>query len=93
MVEKLRGKYLPNNFHIPLFKQMQNLKQKMMTMRGYTEGFYKINVRARYVEDMAKKVARYLNCLRYAIQDELILVNPRRVDESYQYALRVEERI
>ena len=38
-------------------------------------------------------MARYLNGLRYDIQDELSLVNPIGVDEAYQYALRVEERI
>ena len=61
-----------------------------MTMREYTEEFYKINLRAGYIEDMVEKVARYLNGLKYDIQDELSLVNPTRIDEAYRYALREE---
>ena len=64
---KLGGKLLPKDFQISLFKQMQNLKQKMMIVREHTEEFYKINLRARYVEDTTEKVARYLNGLRYDI--------------------------
>ena len=93
MVEKLRGKFLPKDFHISLFKQMQNLKQKTMIVREYTEEFYKINLRAGYIEDIVEKVAKYLNGLRYDIQDELNLVNPTWIDEAYQYALREKERI
>ena len=62
-------------------------------MQEYTEEFYKINLRVGYVEDIAEKVSRYLNGLRYDIQDELSLVNPTGIDEAYQYALRAEERI
>ena len=93
MVAKLRGKFLPKDFKISLFKQMQNLKQKTMTVREYIEEFYKINFKAGYIEDIAEKGARYLNALRYDNQDELSLVNPTGIDEAYQYALRVEERI
>ena len=72
---------------------MQNLKQKELTLKEYPEELYMINLRARYIEDTTEKVARYLNGLRYDIQDELSLVNPIGVDEAYQYALRVEEGI
>ena len=64
-----------------------------MTVREYTEYFYKINLRAGYIEDKTKNVVRYLNGLRYDIQDELSLVNPIGIDEAYQYELREEERI
>jgi len=33
MVAKLRGKFLPKDYHISLFKQMQNLKQRSMTIK------------------------------------------------------------
>ena len=62
-------------------------------MKEYTKEFYKINLRARYIKDTIEKVARYLNGLKFDIQDELILVSPISVDEAYQYALKVEERI
>ena len=50
-------------------------------------------MREGYIEDIAEKVARHLNGLRYDIQDELSLVSPTGVDEAYQYALRAGERI
>ena len=93
MVEKLRGKFLPKDFHIFQFKEMQNLKQKTMIVREYTKEFYKINLRAKYIEDTPEKVVGYLNGLRYDIKDELSLVNPTGIDEAYQYALREEEKI
>ena len=93
MVVKLRGKFQPKDFQISRFKQMQNLKQNTMNVREYTEEFYKINLRAWYIEDTTEKVDRYLNGLRYDIQDELSLINPTSIDEAYQYALRAEEII
>lgn len=63
-----------------------------MTMREYTEEFYKINLRAGYIEDTTEKVGRYLNGIRYDIQDELCLVNPTGVDEAYHYALRAKRK-
>ena len=93
MLAKVRQKFLPKNFQISLFKQMQNLKKRTMTVKEYTEEFNKINLRAGYIEDTTKKVARYINGLRFHIQDELSLVSLTNVDEAYPYELKVEERI
>ena len=46
MVAKLRGKFLPSNYLQTLFKQMQNLGQRSMTMREYIEEYYKVSIRA-----------------------------------------------
>jgi len=83
MVAKLRGKFLPKDFQISLLKQMQNMKQKQLTVKEYTEEFYKINLREAYIEDTTEKVARYLNGLGYDIQDELSFINPTGVYEAY----------
>lgn len=40
MVEKLKGKFLPNDYDIQLYKRLQNLKQKVMDVQAYTEEFY-----------------------------------------------------
>lgn len=93
MVAKLRGKFIPKDFQISLFKQMQNMKQRKMIVKEYTEEFYKINLIVGYIEDIAEKIARYLNGLRFDIQDELSLVSPTSVDGAYQYALKAKERI
>jgi hypothetical protein len=38
-------------------------------------------------------VARYLNGLRYDIQDELSMVTIRKVEDAYQMALKAEEKL
>ena len=40
MVVKMKGKFLPKDYQLTLYRQAQNLKQKMMTMREYIEEFY-----------------------------------------------------
>jgi len=44
MVARMKGKFLPKDYQLTLYKYMQNLKQKMMTLRDYTEEFYKVNL-------------------------------------------------
>ena len=46
MVAKLRGKFFPSDYQLSLFRQMQNLKQRLMTVKDYTEEFYKVSIRA-----------------------------------------------
>ena len=47
MVAKLRGKFLPSDYQLSLFRQMHNLRQRLMTVKEYTKEFYKVNIRAR----------------------------------------------
>jgi hypothetical protein len=72
---------------------MQNLRQKLMTVKKYTEEFYKLNIREGHRESDDEKVARYLNGLRYDIQDELSMVTIRTVEDAYQMALKAEEKL
>jgi hypothetical protein len=39
-----------------------------MSVREYTEEFYKMNIRVGYVEDTTEKISRYMNGLRMYIQ-------------------------
>ena len=39
MVTKLKAKFIPTNYELELFKRLQNLKQKDMTVKDYTEEF------------------------------------------------------
>ena len=52
-----------------------------------------MNIRAGYTKDNSKKVARYMNGLRFDIQDEVSLLSPKSVEEAYQCALKVEEKL
>jgi hypothetical protein len=46
----------------------------MMTVKEYTEEFYKLNIRVGHWESNDEKVSRYTNGLRYDIQDEKSMV-------------------
>ena len=64
-----------------------------MTIKEYTEEFYKLSIRSSHVEDDLEKVARYINGLRYEIQDEISLLNLKTIEDAYQAALRAEEKM
>ena len=93
MIAKMKEKFIPRDYQITLFRRMQNLRQKLMTVREYTEEFYRLNIRAGHRESDDEKVARYLNGLRYDIQDELSMLTIRMVEDSYQLALKAEEKL
>eukprot|EP00253_Pinus_taeda_P029290 PITA_29290 len=93
MEAKLKEKFLSKEYQIMLYRQVQNLKQRGMTVREFTEEFYKLNLRARYVEDTSEKTARFVNGLRGEILDEIGILSPQTLDEAYQFALKAEEKI
>ena len=70
---------------------MQNLKQKDMSVKGYTEEFYRLDIRSRHMDDEVEKVSRHLNWLRSRIQDGIIFVKCDSVEEAYQYSLKAKE--
>ena len=88
MVAKMRAKFLPIDYQLTLYRQMQNLRQRIFTVREYNEEFYKVNLRAGYVEDSTEKTVRYVNGLRMEIQDEISMISPKKMEEAYQCALR-----
>jgi hypothetical protein len=93
MITKMKEKFIPRDYQITLFRRMQNLRQKLMTVKEYTEEFYRLNIRAGHRESDDEKVARYLNGLRYDIQDELSMLTIRTVEDAYQLALKAEEKL
>jgi hypothetical protein len=74
MITKMKEKFIPRDYQITLFRRMQNLREKLMTVKEYTEEFYRLNIRAGHQESDDDKVSRYLNGLRYDIQDEMSMV-------------------
>ena len=93
MVAKMRAKFFPKDYQLIMYSQVQNLRKILLTMREYTEEFYKVNLRARYVEESTEKAARYSNGLRMDIQEEISMISPRTMEEAYQCTLRAEEKI
>jgi hypothetical protein len=64
-----------------------------MIVKEYTEEFYRLNIRAGHQESDHEKVVRYMNGLRYDIQDEMSMVTSRMVEDSYHMALKAEEKL
>jgi hypothetical protein len=93
MIAKMKAKFIPRDYQISLFRRMQNLRQKLMTVKEYTEEFYRLNIRAGHRESNDEKVARYMNGLRYEIQDEISMETIRTVEDAYQLALKAEEKL
>jgi hypothetical protein len=47
MVANMKAKFIPKDYQITLFRRMQNLRQKLGSVKEYIEEFYKINIRSR----------------------------------------------
>jgi len=45
MVSKMKANFLHKDYHLNLFKQLQNLRQKGMFVKEYTEEFYRLSIR------------------------------------------------
>ena len=91
MVNKVKNKFLLADYQVSLLIKIQNLRQKDMTLKEYTEELYRLDIRSRHVDDDVEKIARYLNGLRSGIQDEMSFLKLESVEEAYQYALKAEE--
>jgi hypothetical protein len=93
MIAKMKEKFIPKDYQITLFQRMQNLRYKMMSMKEYNEEFYRLNIRAGHWERDDEKVSKYMNGLQYDIQDEMSMMTIRTVEDSYQMALKAEEKL
>ena len=76
-----------------LHRQVHNLRQRGLTIKEYTKEFYRLNLRAGYVEDTLEKTTKFVNGFRGEILDETSIISPRTIDEAYQCALKAEEKI
>jgi hypothetical protein len=72
---------------------MQNLRQKGMTVKEYTKELYRLNIRTGQRERDEEKISRYINGLRYEIQDELSMMSISTVKDAYQFVLKAEENL
>jgi hypothetical protein len=93
MIAKMKAKFIPRDYRISLFRRMQNLRQKLMTVKEYTKELYRLNIRAGHHESNDEKVARYINGLRYEIQDEISMETIRTMEDAYKLALKAEEKL
>jgi hypothetical protein len=52
-----------------------------------------MNIRTGKRDKDDEKVSRYINVLRYKIQDEISMMTTRIVEDAYQIALKAEEKL
>jgi hypothetical protein len=83
MIAKMKAKFIPRDYQITLFRRMKNLRQKLMSMKEYTEEFYRLNIRVGHRESNDEKMARYMNGLRYETQDEMSMATIGTVEDAY----------
>jgi hypothetical protein len=62
-------------------------------VKEYTEEFYRLNIRVGQKENEDEKTTRYINGLRYDIQEEIIMMSVSKVEDAYQEALKDEEKL
>jgi hypothetical protein len=83
MVSKMKANFMPKDYQINLFRKMQNLRQKGMIVKEYTEELYRLNIRTGQRDRDEEKVAIYINGMRYEIQDEIKMMSVNTVEDSY----------
>jgi hypothetical protein len=93
MVAKLKAKFIPKDYKINIYRRLQNLKQRGLSVKEYTEEFYRLNIRAGQKENEYEKIARYINGLRYEIQEEIIMMSISKIKDAYQEALKDEQKL
>ena len=91
MIDMVKNKFLPIDYHVSLLRKMQNFETKGHDCERITEEFYRLDIRSGHVDDDVEKIARYNNGLRSRIQDEISFVKLKSVEEAYQYALKAKE--
>jgi hypothetical protein len=64
-----------------------------MTLKEYTKEFYRLNIRTGQREKDDEIFSRYINGLRYEIQDEISMMTVKTMKHDYYIALRAEEKL
>jgi hypothetical protein len=62
-------------------------------VKEYTKEFYRLNIRAGQKENEDKKTSRYINGLKYEIQEEISMMSVSTFEDAYQVALKAEEKM
>jgi hypothetical protein len=62
-------------------------------VKEYTKEFYRLNIREGHRKSDEEKVSRYINGLRYEIQEEINMMTIRTVEDAYQSTLKAEEKL
>lgn len=89
----MKGRFMSKDYEVELYRRVHNLRQKGKTVKEDTEEFYRVNLRAGYTDDTLEKTVRYVNLLRMEILDEISILSPQNIEESFQSAVKAHEKI
>jgi hypothetical protein len=93
MVAKMKAKFIPKDYQINLYRRLQNLRQKGLSVNEYTEEFNRLNIRDGQKENEDEKTSRYINGMIYKIQEEINMMSVSTVEDAYQESLKDEEKL
>ena len=60
MLHKIKSQFMPKDYQLNIFRQLQNLRQKAMTVKEYTKEFFRLNIRSGHTEEGLEGVFRYI---------------------------------
>ncbi len=83
MKAEVKKQFVPEDYEVLINQRLQNLKQRDMDVSGYTQEFHNLTLRAKVNESSKQKLARYVNGLKFSIQDELTLINLESVHQCF----------
>ena len=55
-MNKVKNKFFPTDYQVSLLRKMQNMRQRDMIVKEYTEEFYKLDIRFGHVDDDVEKI-------------------------------------
>ncbi|KAG5562521.1 hypothetical protein RHGRI_005298 [Rhododendron griersonianum] len=91
---KLDEKFLPLDYSQSLYLKFHRLRHhNEQSVANYTEQFYKLLSRINLTETDDQLVARYTSGLKLNLQGELMMHPIHSLEEVYQMALKVEEKV
>jgi len=93
MKQLLQGKFLSPDYQQILYNQFEYCQQGTRTVMAYTEEFYRLSSHCDLSMTEEQQVAKYISCLKYHIQECVILHNVFSVDEAHNKALKLRDYI
>jgi len=93
MHRELTRKFLPPHYYQDNFIQLQNLRQKSMSVEEYTRDFEKLMMKCDIQEKEEQMIARYLGGLNTNIVHLVQLQQYWSLDEVLRLAIRVEKQL
>ena len=58
MLRNIKSHFMPKYYQLNLIRQLQNLRQKAMTVKEYTKEFFKLSIRDGDTQGGLERVAR-----------------------------------